>query len=207
MTGKSCTRSRRIGLNGVTFVEQSLIVELLQEPPECFDVRIFVSDVRMLHVHPISHEVAEVGPLLCVHHHILSALRVVVFNADALADVFFGDAKLFFHAEFHRQTVGIPTGLALHLKSLHGFVTTEHVLDGTCHHMVNTRMAIGRGRTFEENKRRTSLTFGHTAVEQIGSIPFVQHFFINIVKTQLLTHSKLLTHIVLFYTLFNSLQR
>ena len=49
---------RRIGLDGVAFVEQALLVELSEQPLEGFDVGVLVGDVGVFHIHPVAHEVA-----------------------------------------------------------------------------------------------------------------------------------------------------
>ena len=77
---KSRACGGRVRLNGVALIEQPFLVKLRQEPPECFDVRILVGHVRVLHVHPVAHLVAEVGPLFREHHHVFAAAGVVVLN-------------------------------------------------------------------------------------------------------------------------------
>ena len=47
----------------------------------------------------------------------------------------------------------IPAGFALDQEPLLGFVTAENILDGSGYHMVDTRLAIGRRRTFVEDIR------------------------------------------------------
>ena len=134
---------------------------MLQEPPKRFDVRVFVSDVGVFHVHPVAHQVAEVCPFLCEHHHIATTLRVVFLNADCLADVFLGDAEFLFHTEFYGEPVSVPTRLTLHKEALHRLVAAEYVLDGTRHHVVDTGVTVCRGRTFEEYIFLLPLAFRH----------------------------------------------
>ena len=143
MAAETCTCGGRIGLDGVALVEQVLVVELLEQPPQALDVLVVVGDVGVLHVHPIAHLVRKVGPLGGVHHHVLAATAVVVLNGNLGADVFLGDAQFLLHAEFHGQAVSIPTGLALHLEALHGLETAEGVLQRACQDMVDTRMSVG----------------------------------------------------------------
>ena len=70
-----------------------------------------------------------------VEHGVVERARpagaVVVVHRNFVPDIFLGDAEFFFHAEFDRQAMGIPTALAVHLESLHGFITANHILQGT----------------------------------------------------------------------------
>ena len=154
---KAGAGSGAVGLNGVTFVEVALVIQLTKQPPEGFDVRIFVRHIGVFHVHPVAHEVRKVGPFARKLHDVATTLGVVFLDRDFLADVFLGDAEFLLHTEFYRQTVRIPTGFALHLEALHRFVTAEHVLDGARHHVVNARMPVGRGGAFEKHIRGTTL--------------------------------------------------
>ena len=162
----------------------------------------------MFQVNPIAHTMRQVSPLLGELHHILAAGGIVVGHRDALADILLGNAQRLLHAQLHGQSVGIPSGLTLHLESLHRLVAAEDILDGASHHVVDARHTVGRGRTLEENKRRTSFALGHTLGEHIVRIPVLQHFLIDFRKVKFLIFSKFLSHaVVLFYFLLSNLQR
>ena len=161
----------RIRLNSVALIEQSFLVKLRQEPPKRFDVRVLVGDVRVFHVHPVTHLVAEVGPLFREHHHVFAAAGVVVLDRDGASDVFLRDAQFLFHSEFHGQTVRVPARLTVHLEALHRFVTAEHVLDGACHDVVDAGMPVGGGRSFEEYVGGAALAFGHAFMEKVRPVP------------------------------------
>ena len=62
--------------------------------------------------------------------------------------------------------MSIPTSLSLYLKALHGLISEESILDGTSHYMMDTRMTIGRWRSFEEYKLRTSLSLIYAFMEK-----------------------------------------
>ena len=115
---------------------------MLQEPPKRFDVLVVVGDVGVFHVDPVAHFVAEVGPLAGVHHYVLTALLVVLLDADALADVFLGDAKLFLYAKFNGEPVCVPACLALHLEALHRLEAAESVLDAASQDMMDAWMSV-----------------------------------------------------------------
>ena len=160
-------------------------MKLLQQPPQRFDVTVVIGDVGILHIHPITHFVGKVFPLLGKFHHILAAGGIVFGNGNSLTDIFFGDAERLFNTQFHRKPVRVPSGFALHLEALHGFVAAENILNGARHYMVNTRHAIGRGRSFEKHERRTTFTFCHTLGENLVFVPFLQHFLVYFRKVKL----------------------
>ena len=146
------TCSRRIGLNRIALVQQSLLVDLAEQIPESLDVAIIVGDVGVLHIYPIAHQARELLPLVRVLHHLTATSSVVFVDADLLTDIFLRDAQSLFHTKFDRQTVGIPAGLAVDTEALHRLVATENILDRACHHVVNTGHPIGRRRTFVEDE-------------------------------------------------------
>ena len=195
VTRKSSSSSRAIRLNGITFVEQTLLIELFEQPPESFDIRVFVSDVRVFHIHPIPHKVRQIAPLLRVHHHITTTMRIIFFDRNLLTNVFFGNSQFLFNTQFDGQTMGVPTSFAVDLETLHRFVTAKHILNGTRHHVVNTRVSICRWRSFKENIRGATFTLADAAVEEVGLVPFFQHLFVDGVEVHTTTFGEFLTHI------------
>ena len=139
---------------------------------------------------------AEVGPLVGVHHDIFAAFLIVVLNADGLADVFLCDAEFFFHAEFNGKSVCVPAGFALYLETFHRLETAEGVLEASCQNMVDAWMSVGRWRAFEENKRRTSFSFGYALVKHVFCIPLLEHFFVHVAQVELIALCEFLAHIV-----------
>ena len=135
-------------MDGIALVEQSLVVELLEQPPQRLNIFIVVSDVRMIEVNPISHFLGQVSPLGSVGHDVLPAFLVVVGNGDIVfaffvVDIGFGDTEFFLDTEFHRQSVGVPSSFPVHLESLHRLVAVEGVFDGSGQDMVYTGVSVG----------------------------------------------------------------
>ena len=143
VAGKARSGSRRVGLDGVALVEESLLIELLEQIPECFDVFVVVGDVRVFQIHPVTHLVGEFSPFVGVHHHVLAASVVVVVHADFLAYVFLCDAQRLLHAQFNRQPMGVPSSLTLHLEALHRLVSEKYIFNRSAHHMVDAGMTVG----------------------------------------------------------------
>ena len=137
------SRSRGIRLYGEALVEQSLVVDLLQEVPECLYVAVVIGDVRVVHIHPVTYALGEGNPLLRVFHDLGAAGLVVLLHTDLAAYVFLGYTQFLLHTQFDRKTVGVPACTAVHLVAALGLVTADGVLYGPCHHVMYARHAIG----------------------------------------------------------------
>ena len=98
---ESCTGSGRIRLYGISFIKQSFLVELLQQPPQRFDVAVVVSYIGVLHVHPVAHLVRQVFPLFGELHDVLAAGSIVFCHRNSPANILFRNAKRLFHTQFH----------------------------------------------------------------------------------------------------------
>ena len=133
----------------------------------------------MFHVHPVAHTAAEVCPLLGVHHHILAATAVVVVDTDCLTDILFGDTQFLLHAQLHRQSVGVPTSLAVYLIAFHGLETAERIFNRSREHVMNARVSVGRWRPFIKDKRGTTLTLTDTTMEKVLTVPLLQNLMIH----------------------------
>ena len=147
MRAQTCTCAWRVWLDGVTLVEHPLVVELLEEPPESLDILVIVGDIRMIEIYEVTHLLSQLAPLSGELHHVLAALVVVILGRDILlrslvVDILLGDAEFLLDTEFNRESVGIPSRLAVNLEALHRLVSVESILDTTCQHVVNTRVAI-----------------------------------------------------------------
>ena len=176
MRAQTCTCAWRVWLDGVTLVEQALVVELLEEPPESLDILVIVGDIRMVEIYEVTHLLGQLAPLSGELHHVLTALVVVILGRDILlrslvVDILLGDAEFLLDTEFNRESVGIPSRLAVNLEALHGLVSVECILDTTCQHVVNTRVAISRWRSLKEDKLRAAFTLVDRLVEDIVFLP------------------------------------
>ena len=175
MRRQSRTSCRRIWLYGISLIAKSLVVQLLQQIPQAFNILDVVCDVRILQINPVAHLVGKLSPFVRVHHDILSACVVVFVNADFLADVFLRDSEALLHAQLYWQTVSVPTCLTLYLIALHGLVSQEHILDGTAHDMVNARMSVGRRRTLKEDEWLTTFSFIYALMKDVILLPLCKY--------------------------------
>ena len=176
---------RRIWLDCVTLVKQPLVEQLLKQPPQSLDVLILVSNVRVLCVNPVAHLMGKLGPLLSELHDIAAASRIVLLDSYLLADVFLGDAESLLHTELNRQSVSVPSCLAVNLEALHRLVTADDVLDGTSQNVVNARHSVCRRRSFIENERRMTFFFLYRTMEHVFFVPVVKHFAVHLSEVQL----------------------
>ena len=174
------TGSGGVGLNRVTLIQQALLVELLEHPPQGLDVLVVVGDVGVLHIDPVAHLAREILPHARELHHRLAAGAVVLLDRNGLADGLLRDAELLLYAQLHRQTVRIPTRLAVHLEALLRLVAAEDILDRASHDVVNTRHTVGRGGTLKEDKRGVSLAGRETLFEGVVLVPTGEHLIGNL---------------------------
>ena len=207
MARQACASCRRVRLDGVALIEQAFLIELLQQPPQGLDILIVIGDVRMVQIDKIAHLLRQFTPLGGVHHHILAALAVVVLRRYValrllVVDVSLGDAQFLLHTQFYGQSVGVPAGLTLHLIAAHGLIAVERVLDAACQHVVNAGVSVGRRRTLEEHKLRTTLALVHRAPEDILLLPHLQDVIVHLRQVQAVMLGKSLTHIANYFLIF-----
>ena len=119
------------------------------------------------------------------------------------SDVFLRDAQLFLHTKFYRESVCVTASFALHLEALHRLEATESVLDTAGKYMMNAWMAVCRWRSFVEDERGTTLSFGHTQMEHIFLVPLLEHFLVHIAQVELISFCEFLAHIVYFVIYFS----
>ena len=146
----------------------------------------------MLHIDPIADFFGDVLPFFGELHHRLAARLVVVFYGDCLADVFFGDAEGFFHAEFHGEAVGVPTGFPIYEEAFGGLVPEHGVLDGACEYVVYARTTVCRRRSFIENESRVALPCFEALPESIFVLPQFQHLLVDVGQVKLFVFSEFL---------------
>ena len=160
----------------------------------------------MVKIYEIAHFLRQVTPFLSVSHHVLTTPSVVVLHRDILlriliVDISLRNAQFLFHAKLHGQPMGVPARFAVNLKSLHRLIPVEGVLYGSCQHMVNARMAVGRGRSLIENELRASLPFSDTPVEHIFRVPFFQYLLVGLIQVQTVMFGKFPSHIYFYFNL------
>ena len=125
MCTQTCSCSRRIWLNRIALVEQSLVVYLLEKIPQSLNISVVVGDIRIIHVNPISDPFGHVHPLGSVFHDLLAAGLVVFLNRNLRSDILLGDSEHFLNAKLDRKSVGIPSGPSVDLVAALCLVTAD----------------------------------------------------------------------------------
>ena len=188
----------RIGLDGVALVEEALVVDLFEQPPHRFHIFGVVGNIRVFQVHPVTHQPCQFGPFAGVAHHALAAGFVVGLDRYFFTDIFLGNAQCFFHTQFHRKPVRVPTGFARHAIAAHGFVAVKHILDRAAQYVMNARFAIGRGRAFVENKSAVFGAVFNAAAENIFFVPKSAYFTGRGREVELFVGAEFLAHYPLY---------
>ena len=71
---------RAPGQDFVIFVEQAALLDLGQNPPDSFDVKILISNISIFLIQPKTDPIGKPLPLLFVLPHILPAPTVILGN-------------------------------------------------------------------------------------------------------------------------------
>ena len=147
MARQSCTGSWAVWLYSIALVQQSFIIKLLKEPPKRLYIFVVISDIRIVQIDKISHFFRKLAPLLSIHHHVLTALTVIIFHryifiTGMIVDVSLCYAQFLFYTKFNRKSVSIPSCLAADHISLHRLITVERVFYRTCQNVMYTGMTV-----------------------------------------------------------------
>ena len=165
--------ARAIRKHLVTLVDHALLEELIQDPPDGFDVIVVQGDVRMIQVYQVAHAVAHLAPQALVGEDGFLALLVEFADAVFFDILLTGEAELLFHFDLYGQAVGVPSGFARYAVALHGLVAADGVLQRTGDHVVDARLAVCGRRSFVEDKVRLAFSCGDAFFQQFFLVPFV----------------------------------
>ena len=192
MRGEYRPRARTVPLDLVAFVEQPLLVDLFDQPPDGFDVGVLERDVRMLEIHPVADPLRKLVPELLVAQDAPATGGVVLFDAERLHLRPSFQAQFLFDLNLHGQSVRIPARLPLHTEALHGLVAAEDVLDRPGQDVMDAGLAVGRGRPFVEGERRAVFPLRNTPRKDLARFPPTQDFVLNLRVSKLLNLLKAL---------------
>ena len=182
--GQRRAAARAVGHDLVALVEQALVRDGLQRPPDGLDVVVVVGDVGMLHVRPVADAVAHLLPLGLVLPDGFLALLDEGLDAVLLDLGLAVDAQGLFDLQLHGQAVGVPAGLAEDLVALHGLVARDQVLDGARLHVADVGPAVGRGRAVEEREDRRALALGERLFHDAVRAPELQDLLLALDEVQ-----------------------
>ena len=172
--------ARAVGDHPVALGEQALRPDLLERPPDGFDVLVRERVVGVVRVDPEADPLGQVVPLIDVAQHRLAALRVELGDAVALDVVLRGEAELPLDLELDREAVAVPAALARDEVPGHRAVAGEDVLEDPGQHVVRARSPVGRGRSLVELERRRSLAAADRLAEDIALTPAREHLLLEL---------------------------
>ena len=176
MRGEHRVRARAIPLNLKAFVEQVLVVHLLEQPPHRLHVFRVEGDVRVFEIHPIAHQPGEFVPLLDVLEDTLFTSRIVRLDPVFLHLMPPCQPQRFFHLNLHREAMRIPSTFPVHTKPFHRMIAAEDILDRTGHHMMDAGASVGRRRAFVEGVRGGVFVLCYAFLKDIMRVPPLKDF-------------------------------
>ena len=166
-------------------VEQALIPDGLQRPPLRLNIIVIVCHVRIVHIRPETDDIGELLP-----HPLIFPDTLLTFLHERLDAVGFDliltfDANLLLHFQFHRKSMGIPTGFTRHILAFHGMISRDHVLDHTGQHMPDMRLAVGSRRAVIEGICLSALSLLHALLKNPVLFPEFLRTLFTVNKIQI----------------------
>ena len=145
--GERRTAACAVGEDLVTFVDQVLVPQLLEDPPDGFHVFHVHGAVSVLEVDPAAHTLDDGLPLGSITENDPAAGFVELVNT-VFFDLFFSvQMEIFFHFVLDRQTVAVPAEGAFAIFSEHGLVTGNDIFDRACEKVPVVGQTGGERRT------------------------------------------------------------
>ncbi len=160
-------------------VEQLLVPQLAQRPPDRLDVVGVERPVRMLEVDPVADPLGQPRPVLQELEHGLAALLVELRDPVLLDLLLALDPELVLHGDLDRQAVAVPAALALGVEAAHRLVAREDVLEDARQHVVRTGAAVGGRRPLVEDIRRRALAAAHRLPVDVALAPALEDLLLE----------------------------
>ena len=186
VAGERGAVARAIGDDLEALVEQVLLPQLLERPPDRLDVLGVQRSVRVLEVDPVADPLGQPVPVLQELEHRLAAEPVEVGDAHLLDLLLGGDAELLLHRDLDRQAVAVPAALAERVVALHGAVPGEDVLEHAREHVVGARAAVRGRRPLVEDEGPSALAAAHRLAEDVALAPALEHALLELRKRHVL---------------------
>jgi len=136
----------------MALIDETLLPELLEDPPHRFNIVVGIGDIGILEIDPEADAAGDFIPLLQIRPDALPAFGVEFVDAVFDDLVLAVQAEALFYFNLHRQAVGIPAGLAFNPEALHGAQAADRILDGAGDDMMDAGPAVGGRGAFEKDK-------------------------------------------------------
>ena len=114
----------------MTFVDQSLVPELFEDPPDGFHVIAVHGAVAVFEIDPAAHALDDLLPLFGVAEDDPAAGFVEFVNAVGFDFAFSGEMKHFLHFIFDGEPVTVPAESAFAVFSAHGLIAGNDIFNG-----------------------------------------------------------------------------
>ena len=129
--GKRRGAARAVGQNLVSFVDQPLVPEPLEDVPDGFHVFGVHGAVAVPEIDPASHACDDRFPFRGITQNDSAAGFIEFVDAVVLDLLLAGKLELFFHFIFDRKPVAVPAECTFAVFPAHRLVTGDNVLDGS----------------------------------------------------------------------------
>ena len=180
MAGERGCVMRTIGNDFEPLVEQLLVPELLEDPPDRFHVRRVIGAIRVLEIDPEPHLLGHLRPLVDVLKDALPAELVERFDAVPLDVLLAVEFQRLLDFDLDRQPVGVPATFAFGVESAHGLVAGKEILHRAGQHMMDAGKAVGRGRAFVEDEKGPTLPLFDASGEDVLLFPEAAHVLFHL---------------------------
>ena len=167
--------ARAVGDDLVALVEQALVGDLLQRPPDRLDVRRVQRPVRAVEIDPEADALRQRLPVLEELEHRRAAALVELGDAVGLDLVLGGDAELLLDRQLDREAVGVPPAAALDELAPHRLVAGEDVLEDAAQDVVRAGAPVRGRRPLVEHVARRALATALGLVEDVALAPPREH--------------------------------
>ena len=136
----------------MSLINKPFLIHFFERPEYAFNIRILISDIRVVHIHPVSYLASKVFPHRLIFPNRLTTKVNKLLNAIIFNIFFAVETKFFFHLNLDRKAVCIPTCLTKDVISLHCLEAWNNIFHCTSKHMTNMRFAICSWRSIMQNK-------------------------------------------------------
>ena len=163
--------ARAVRQDLVALVDQALVPQLAEHPPDGLHVVHVHRAVAVAEIHPTAHALHDGLPLFRVTQHDAAAGLVELVDAVVLDLLLAGQLQLLLHLVFDRQAVAVPAERPLAVFAAHGLVARDHVLDGAGEDVPVVGQTGGEGRAVVEQELGVALAVLHGLLEDAVLFP------------------------------------
>ena len=164
----------------MALVEQALVGDLPQRPPDRLDVGRVERAVGVVEVEPEADPLRQRVPVLEELEDRLAALRVELGDAVGLDLGLRLDPELLLDGDLDRQAVAVPAALALDVEAAHRLEARVDVLEDAREDVVRAGPAVGRRRALVEDPRRRALAPAQRLAEDVALAPALEHLLLEL---------------------------